>query len=189
MAITFVTGNLNKLAEFKAIVEDDTIVHQKVDLEEIQGSIADISTKKAKAAAKVVKGPVLVEDTCLVFNALTKPGIELPGPYIKWFLESMGVEDLPKLLAGFDDKSAQAICTFAYCAGPDAEPQLFQGINDGVIVDKPRYVGDAPFGWDPLFMPNGYTETYGEMDKALKNTISHRYKSLMLVKEFLKTLA
>lgn len=188
MPITFVTGNANKLREFQAIVGDDSIVHQKIDLEEIQGSIAEISTKKARAAAQAVKGPVLVEDTCLVFGALSKPGLELPGPYIKWFLDSLGVEQLPKLLSGFDDKSAQAVCTFAYSAGPGAEVKLFQGINDGVIVDVPRYNSDEPFGWDPIFKPDGYDETYGEMDKALKNTISHRYKSLVLVKEFLRSL-
>ncbi|CEP24042.1 HAM1 [Cyberlindnera jadinii] len=185
MPITFVTGNLNKLREFQAIVEDSSIVHQKIDLEEIQGSIAEISTKKAKAAANAIGGPVLVEDTCLVFNALSKPNLELPGPYIKWFLDSLGVEGLPKLLSGFEDKSAQAVCTFAYCEGPGCEVKLFQGVNDGIIVDVPRYNGDSPFGWDPIFQPNGYKQTYGEMDKSLKNTISHRYKALVLVKKFL----
>lgn len=185
MPITFVTGNLNKLKEFQAIVEDSSIVHQKIDLEEIQGSIAEISTKKAKAAANAIGGPVLVEDTCLVFNALSKPNLELPGPYIKWFLDSLGVEGLPKLLSGFEDKSAQAVCTFAYCEGPGCEVKLFQGVNDGIIVDVPRYNGDSPFGWDPIFQPNGYKQTYGEMDKSLKNTISHRYKALVLVKKFL----
>lgn len=185
MPITFVTGNLNKLKEFQAIVEDSSIVHQKIDLEEIQGSIAEISTKKAKAAANAIGGPVLVEDTCLVFNALSKPNLELPGPYIKWFLDSLGVEGLPKLLSGFEDKSAQAVCTFAYCEGPGCEVKLFQGVNDGTIVDVPRYNGDSPFGWDPIFQPNGYKQTYGEMDKSLKNTISHRYKALVLVKKFL----
>lgn len=188
MPITFVTGNLNKLKEFQAIVGDDSIIHQKIDLEEIQGSIAEISKRKAQAAAKVIGGPVLVEDTCLVFNALSKPNLELPGPYIKWFLDSLGADQLPKMLTGFEDKSAQAVCTFAYCGGPGEEVKLFQGVNDGVIVDEPRYNTDAPFGWDPIFKPNGYEETYGQMDKALKNTMSHRYKSLVLVKEFLQTM-
>jgi inosine triphosphate pyrophosphatase len=188
MPITFVTGNLNKLREFQAIVGDTSIVHQKIDLEEIQGSISEISTKKAQAAAAAVGGPVLVEDTCLVFNALSKPNLELPGPYIKWFLDSLGVENLPKMLTGFDDKSAQAVCTFAYCESPGAEVKLFQGINDGVIVELPRYNSDAPFGWDPIFEPNGYAQTYGEMDKTLKNTMSHRFKALELVKQFLQSL-
>lgn len=183
--ITFVTGNANKLREFKAIVGDDSILNQKVDLEEVQGSIDDISIKKAKAAAKIIKGPVLVEDTCLVFNALSKPNLELPGPYIKWFVESLGTERLPNLLVGFEDKSAQAVCTFAFTGGPDQEVKLFKGITEGTIVEA-RFGDGEVFGWDPVFLPDGFQETYGQMDKKVKNTISHRYKALEKLKEFLK---
>lgn len=185
-AITFVTGNAKKLKEFQAIIGDDSIRNQSVDLEEVQGSIKDISTKKAIAAAEVIKGPVLVEDTCLVFNALSKPELELPGPYIKWFVESVGVENLPRLLAGFEDKSAQTVCTFAFTEGPGKEVKLFQGITEGKIVE-PRYNGEEVFGFDPIFEPTGFPQTFGEMDKSLKNTISHRYRALEKVKEFLKT--
>ncbi|CCH41340.1 Nucleoside-triphosphatase [Wickerhamomyces ciferrii] len=185
-AITFVTGNAKKLKEFQAIIGDDSIKNQSVDLEEIQGSIKDISIKKVTAAAAQIKGPVLVEDTCLVFSALSKPGIELPGPYIKWFVDSVGVENLPKLLAGFEDKSAQTVCTFAFTEGPGEEIKLFQGITEGKIVE-PRYNGDEVFGFDPIFEPIGFDQTFGEMDKSLKNTISHRFRALEKVKEFLKT--
>ncbi|KAH3686704.1 hypothetical protein WICPIJ_002348 [Wickerhamomyces pijperi] len=184
--ITFVTGNKHKLLEFQAIVGDDSILNAKVDLEEIQGSINEISYKKAKAAAKIIKGPVLVEDTCLMFNALSKPDLELPGPYIKWFLDSLGLEGLPKLLAGFEDKSAKTVCTFGYCEDEDSEPILFQGVTEGRIVDTPRFNNDEVFGFDPIFLPDGFEQTFGEMDKSVKNTISHRYRALEKVKVFLK---
>lgn len=45
----------------------------------------------------------------------------------KWFLQALGPQDLHKMLAGFDDKSAQAVCTFAYCEGPGHDPVVFQG--------------------------------------------------------------
>ncbi|KAH3674805.1 hypothetical protein WICMUC_003008 [Wickerhamomyces mucosus] len=185
--ITFVTGNANKLREFQAIVGDDSILNQKVDLEEIQGSIDEISRKKAKAAAKIINGPVLVEDTCLVFDALSKPGLELPGPYIKWFIDSLKVEGVPKLLAGFENKKAQSVCTFGYCEDAHSEPILFKGITEGTIVEIPRNKGDQVFGFDPIFLPDGFDQTFGEMDKSLKNTISHRYRALVKVKDFLKT--
>ena len=96
-----------------------------------------------------VNGPVLVEDTCLCFNALK----ELPGPYMyddysngveeqssgsdkannrymdgrKWFMQALGHEGLNNLLLAYDDKSAQAVCTFAYSQGPGHEPIIFQG--------------------------------------------------------------
>lgn len=56
---------------------------------------------------------VIVEDTCLCFNAFGG----LPGPYIKWFLHNLGVNGLHKLLEGFEDKSAYAQCTFVYAEG------------------------------------------------------------------------
>lgn len=48
----------------------------------------------------------------------------------KWFLKALGVQQFHKLLAGFEDKSAQAVCTFAYCEGPGKEPIVFQGRTD-----------------------------------------------------------
>jgi len=48
----------------------------------------------------------------------------------KWFLKSLGVQQLHKLLAGFEDKSAQAVCTFAYSEGPGHKPVVFQGRTD-----------------------------------------------------------
>jgi inosine triphosphate pyrophosphatase len=52
----------------------------------------------------------------------------------KWFLNSLGHEGLNNLLAAYADKSAKAVCTFAYSPGPGHEPILFQGITDGKIV-------------------------------------------------------
>lgn len=140
-------------------------------ISELQGEVDDICRIKCQEAAKHVKGPVIVEDTCLAFNALKG----LPGPYIKWFLEKLGPDGLHKLLAGFEDKSAQAICTFAFARDENSEVILFQGITEGTIV-APR--GKLDFGWDPIFQPEGYEETYGELPKETKNQISHRFRAL-----------
>lgn len=72
----------------------------------------------------------------------------------KWFLTSIGLDGLNNLLAAYEDKSAKAVCTFAYSAGPGHEPLLFQGVTDGKIV-PPR--GPAAFGWDPVFEYQGKT--------------------------------
>uniref|UniRef100_A0A2K6GP71 Inosine triphosphate pyrophosphatase n=1 Tax=Propithecus coquereli TaxID=379532 RepID=A0A2K6GP71_PROCO len=126
-----------------------------------------------------VKGPVLVEDTCLCFNALKG----LPGPYIKWFLEKLKPEGLHQLLAGHEDKSAYALCTFALSTGDPSEPvHLFRGRTSGQIV-VPR--GSRDFGWDPCFQPDGYEQTYAEMPKAEKNAISHRFRALRKLQEYL----
>lgn len=90
--------------------------------------------------------------------------------------------DLPRLLGDFEDKRAQAVCTLAYCGGRGKPVHLFRGSVDGTIV-SPR--GPRNFGWDPIFQPDGFDLTYAELDKAIKNTISHRYKAVLKLKEFI----
>ena len=80
------------------------------------------------------------------------------------------------MLHGFEDKGAEALCTFAYSTGNSEDPiQLFRGKTAGKIVE-PR--GSRDFGWDPCFQPDGFDATYAEMDKSIKNSISHRGRAL-----------
>ena len=88
---------------------------------------------------------------------------------------------LSKLLAGYEDKSAYALCIFAY-GEPGKEVKLFVGRNDGVIVE-PR--GHANFGWTSAFQPDGFTQTYAEMDNDVKNSISHRFRAIDTMKKYL----
>ncbi|WCJ24204.1 Inosine triphosphate pyrophosphatase family protein [Euphorbia peplus] len=174
--VTFVTGNSKKLEEVRSIVgQSIPLRSRKIDLPELQGTPEAISKQKAVLAAQEVKGPVLVEDTCLCYNAFKG----LPGPYIKWFLDSTGVEGLHNLLAAYEDKSAYALCVFSFALGPGSEPIVFQGKTMGEIV-PPK--GPRDFGWDPVFKPDGYDLTFAEMPKEEKNKISHRYRALEMVK-------
>ncbi|XP_034938485.1 inosine triphosphate pyrophosphatase [Chelonus insularis] len=180
-SIVFVTGNAKKLQEVVAILGKEfprEVTSRSIDLPELQGDSRSISISKCKAAMEIIKGPVIVEDTCLCFNAMKG----LPGPYIKYFLEKLGPEGLVTMLSGWEDKSAEAICTFAYSSGnPEEEIILFEGKTQGTIV-SPRGPGD--FGWDPIFQPNGYLETYAELPKSVKNAISHRSKALEQLKNY-----
>ncbi|CAA7398989.1 unnamed protein product [Spirodela intermedia] len=174
--VTFVTGNAKKLEEVRAILGDSIPFRSlKLDLPELQGEPDEISKEKARLAAIQVNGPVLVEDTCLCFNALNG----LPGPYIKWFLEKTGHEGLNNILKAYEDKSAYAMCIFSLALGPTTEPMSFCGKTHGKIV-PPR--GPTDFGWDPIFQPDGHDQTYAEMAKDEKNRISHRSKALALVR-------
>ncbi|MCJ1337436.1 nucleoside triphosphate pyrophosphohydrolase ham1 [Bachmanniomyces sp. S44760] len=212
--IHFITGNKSKLAEVEAILEDVvSLTSQSLELVEIQGTIEEISADKCRRAAILVtnacyfiialefniiqvNGPVLVEDTCLCFEALQG----LPGPYVKWFFQALGHEGLNNLLLAYEDKSAQAVCTFAYSKGPGFEPLIFQGRTLGKIVPArgTTNFGNLKFpsaslgnrlltiesGWDPIFEYQG--STYAEMDKAEKNEISHRFKALQKFKLWLE---
>lgn len=121
------------------------IVSHKLDLPELQGEPQYIAAQKCKMAFDILKSPVITEDTCLCFNALQG----LPGPYIKWFLQKLGHEGLTKIIADYDDKTAYALCIFAYIAPGMEEPMLFEGRTDGEIVASR---GPSDFGWDPIFV-------------------------------------
>jgi len=189
--ITFVTGNKKKVEELQRLlgITDQSseqsdpipfhITNKKIDLPELQGEPEEIAIEKCKIATAEVNGPVLVEDTCLCFNALNG----LPGPYIKWFLEKTGHEGLNNMLTGFEDKTAYAQTIFSLCMEPGGEVYLFSGTTDGTIVNAR---GALDFGWDPVFEPfEGDGKTYAELTKDEKNEISHRGKAFRKLKEFL----
>ena len=93
------------------------------------------------------------------------------------------VAGLHKLLADFEDKSAYALCIFGYSSGEEgSKVETFPGRCDGKIV-SPR--GPTDFGWDPCFQPDGFDQTYAEMEKETKNSISHRGRALEKLKEYL----
>ncbi|XP_046440848.1 inosine triphosphate pyrophosphatase-like [Daphnia pulex] len=177
--ITFVTGNIKKLEEVTAILGSNSlinVVRQNIDLPEYQGENPEYIVKeKCLAALKLINGPTLVEDTCLCFNALQG----LPGPYVKWFLAKIGPAGLTDLLSRWEDKSAYALCLFAYSEGVGEEIHIFSGRTEGVIV-TPR--GPQDFGWDACFLPTGFALTYAEMEKTIKNSISHRRRALEAMK-------
>ena len=115
--ITFITGNKKKLEEFLSIItgspleEKYEITNKSFDLDELQGTPEFIASRKAKEATQHCDTAVMIEDVSLCFNAFKG----LPGPYIKDFLGNVGRQGLYDMLRGFDDKSAYAQCTFAFC--------------------------------------------------------------------------
>jgi len=200
--VTFVTGNAKKVEEVRAILGASdvdahqelqekeraevahslAIVSQKVDLPELQGEPEEVAREKCRLAVEKLspdeKMGVLVEDTSLCFNALGG----LPGVYIKWFLEKTGHEGLNNLLAAYEDKSAYAQCIFAFKPPGNPEILTFVGQTLGKIVPAR---GPKDFGWDPVFEPEGCSQTYAEMPKDEKNKISHRAKALEKLREFI----
>ena len=67
-------------------------------------------------------------------------------------------------------------------AGPNDEPHVFAGRTEGRIVPAR---GPTDFGWDPIFEPDGFDQTFAEMDKGVKNSISHRFRALNLLRSYL----
>lgn len=106
----------------------------------------------------------------------------LPGPYIKWFVEKIGPQGIYRMIKDWNDKNATAICMIAFCEKADCPIQVFKGTVRGNIV-QPK--GNNLFGWDPCFRPEGYDQTFAEMDSSIKNKISHRFNALNSLREYL----
>lgn len=179
--LVFVTGNQNKAREVSQIL-DFPIEQREMDLPEIQSlKIEEVVTAKALAAFEKLKCPLLVEDTSLVFSSLNG----LPGPLVKWFIQSVGVDGMIKFLNLYPDRSATAIACFALCDESGAV-KLFLGEVAGRISLLPQ--GEDGFGWDPIFIPNGFETTFAQMSGQQKNKISHRFRALEKVREYLQAI-
>lgn len=120
--ITFITGNQHKV-DYLSRMLGLPLTHRSINLEEIQStSLEEIVEHKVRQAYAIAKCPVLVEDVALGFAALGS----LPGPFIKFFVEAPnGLENLCRMLDGFDDRSAMAACVFGYYDGDQF--RLFRG--------------------------------------------------------------
>ena len=177
--ITFITGNPGKAERIRKHLPIE-LLHQAIDLNEIQSlNLQEVAGHKAQEAYKFVQGPVLVEDVSLVFNALGA----LPGPLIKWFLKELDNPGLCKLLDGYTDRSAVAKVCFALFDGK--ETHFFENERTGTIVIEPR--GKKLFGWDTIFIPDGYEKTWGEMTEEETVPSSMRRPALKKLETFLQS--
>ncbi|MCX7785924.1 MAG: non-canonical purine NTP pyrophosphatase, partial [candidate division WOR-3 bacterium] len=98
------------------------------------------------------------------------------------------VKKFLKLLEGIANRQARFRCVCAV-ALPDSYNlplKIFEGVCSGVIADKPK--GESGFGYDPVFIPDGFDKTFAELSPEEKNKISHRAKALIKVKEFLNQM-
>lgn len=167
--LTFITGNLNKV-KWTQRYTPIPLEHKKLDLTEIQSlDVKEVVKHKVKEAYNILKKPVLVEDTSLIFHALGK----LPGPLIKWFLEELGTDGLCKLIT---DKNREATATVVFGLFDGKKLRLYEGTTKGTVAEKPQ--GENGFGWDPIFIPNGQNKTHGEMTDEEHDKVSIRRLAL-----------
>lgn len=140
-----------------------------LDLEEIQSlDLEEIITHKAIRAYEVAKKPIIVEDISAGLESLNG----LPGPFIKFFIKSLG-ENALKQISQVNNEKATITCVIAYYDGKDMIV-ITESVN-GIIVSAR---GDNGFGFDKCFIPNGETKTYSEMTHEEKDQVSHRSKAI-----------
>jgi len=175
--LVIATHNPGKLREIAELLEPfGTTVHSAGELglpEPVEDGTTFIANAeiKARAAAEGSGRPALSDDSGLVVPALDgRPGIHSArwaGPEKDF---DMAMEKVQKDL-GDGDRRAHFAAALALC-WPDGDMEVFEGTVHGTLVWPPR--GDRGFGYDPMFVPDGYEITFGEFEPTDKHAISHR---------------
>jgi len=183
MKLIIATRNAHKLEEIRAIFDFHSLeVLSAFDFPEIPDVVEDGDTleanaeKKAVEIAKATSCWALADDSGLEVAALGGA----PGVYsARYAGEQCSYSDnndkLLRELAGKSDRSAQFRTVIAL-SDPEGNVQTVEGACPGLIIEALR--GTNGFGYDPLFVPEGYTETFAELSAEIKNRISHRARAL-----------
>lgn len=180
------THNAGKLEEIQHLLEPHGITAVSVaelDLlepDETEATFVGNARIKAHAAARATNLPALADDSGIEIDALDGA----PGVYTADWAETPTGRDFVKAMTDTWNKlevidapfprTARFCCTFVL-AWPDGHDEVFEGRMPGQIVWPMR--GELGHGYDPIFQPNGFETTFGEMDRWQKNKISHRAKA------------
>jgi XTP/dITP diphosphohydrolase len=161
-----VTGNPGKLREVERLLGRRPD-HAGLDLPEIQSlDLLEVLRAKADEAWRRLQRPLVVDETGLALAALQG----FPGPLVKWMLAAVGAAGIARVAHRLEDPRATACCALLY---RDAGREIVAGAEvPGRLAAEPR--GDGGFGWDPIFVPDGYDLTYAELSAADKDRCGHR---------------
>ena len=183
MKLVIATRNAHKLEEIRDIFDFQSLeVLSAFDFPDIPDVVEDGDTfeanaiKKAVEIAKATGCWAMADDSGLEVDALGGA----PGVYSARYAGepcsySNNNEKLLRELAGKSDRSAR-FRTVVALSDPDGNVRTQEGACPGIIIEELR--GINGFGYDPLFVPNGYSETFAELDPQVKNRISHRARAL-----------
>jgi len=176
--LVFITGNQKK-ADYLAKWLGMAVPYRRADVDEIQSlDLGEVVGHKARQAYEIVKQPVLVEDVALTFHGLGR----LPGTLIRWFLEELGNEGLADLAATLETQAATASILYGLYDGERL--RTFASDKPGRIASTPR--GENGFGWNAVFIPEGYDKTYAEMTDAELRQTSLRAEAIEKLRAFLQ---
>lgn len=183
MKIIFATKNKHKLKEVREILSDLPFeilslddLNLNIEIEEGHNSFEENARKKAQAIFELTGIPTIADDSGLMVEALGG----LPGVHSARYAgeEASYEKNNEKLLDELKNipppRRAKFVCVVNLKTHEFDE--IFVGICEGEIIEEPR--GENGFGYDPLFKPDGYDQTFAELPSEIKNTISHRRKAL-----------
>lgn len=191
--IVFASHNEWKIKEIKKLLAPYGIKVKSAldmnlpDVEETGKTFEENSLLKSRTIAKLVNMPCLADDSGLCVDALNGA----PGVYSARYAPNRDFDKgMEKLLAEMEkspnkSRNAHFSCVISL-AWPDGQYKVFAGQVDGKIAF--HKMGAGGFGYDPLFVPEGFTSSFAQMSQEEKNKISHRGRAVEKLKDFLNNL-
>ena len=191
--IVFASHNEGKIKEIKKLLAPYGIKVKSAldmnlpDVEETGKTFEENSLLKSRTIAKLVNMPCLADDSWLCVDALNGA----PGVYSARYAPNRDFDKgMEKLLAEMEkspnkSRNAHFSCVISL-AWPDGQYKVFAGQVDGKIAF--HKMGAGGFGYDPLFVPEGFTSSFAQMSQEEKNKISHRGRAVEKLKDFLNNL-
>ena len=193
--LVFASNNAHKLEEIRSILGDQYEVKSlkdigcEVDIPETGNTFRENALQKATYVKEHYGYDCFADDSGLQVEALEGE----PGVYSARYAQKNGVSfdgnkdqaNMDVLLKKMANESNRKACFRTSVALIyQGETHFFDGIVEGKIIQEKR--GNQGFGYDPLFIPNGYTQTFAELGNEIKNGISHRARAVAQLAEFLK---
>lgn len=191
--IVFASHNEGKIKEIKKLLAPYGIKVKSAldmnlpDVEETGKTFEENSLLKSRTIAKLVNMPCLADNSGLCVDALNGA----PGVYSARYAPNRDFDKgMEKLLAEMEkspnkSRNAHFSCVISL-AWPDGQYKVFAGQVDGKIAF--HKMGAGGFGYDPLFVPEGFTSSFAQMSQEEKNKISHRGRAVEKLKDFLNNL-
>lgn len=191
MKLVFATNNKHKLQEVRDIIGSGveilslSDINCNDDIPETADTLDGNALIKARYIYEKYNVNCFADDTGLEVDALDGA----PGVYSARYAgdghdSEANMKKLLENLTGKNNRDAQFRTVIALII--DGEEKLFNGIVKGKITEEKR--GNSGFGYDPIFVPEGYSESFAQMDSSTKNSISHRYRATKLLSDYLKEL-
>ena len=184
--LVIASNNAHKIAEIKALVGDMELLSLRdigftEDIAEPFHTFEENALAKASAIYKFSGSNVFADDSGICVNALGgAPGVD-SAHYSGHRDDEDNLQKVLTGLKGHADMSAYYKAVI--CLIWDAEVYYFEGICEGKIIEEKR--GSHGFGYDPIFIPDGYEQTFAELPLSTKNQISHRGRAVMKMVEWL----
>ena len=170
--LVLVTQNQYKLTELRPLFERFNVSFETTSVEKFEiraDNVEIVAHQAAITAYDVLKHPVVLDDTGLFVDALNG----FPGTYSAYVLRAIGNAGILRLMNDIDKRDAKFVTAVGYTDGDIV--RTFIGIMPGIIARVPA--GEEGFGYDPIFVPRGETQTYAQLSLSEKVNISHRTKA------------